>query len=132
MPYVDPADALNAPSTTLPMDPLAPGQPFARVPLLATDEMRLVLLTMPPGHRTIPHYHPRAAEHFVVLIGSARFTLDTSPPIDARPGDLVYAGVRVVHTIEAGPQGVRFLAEMSRNEDAPDEQIEVAEGGTAR
>jgi quercetin dioxygenase-like cupin family protein len=125
MPYVDPSAALNGRTIRVSMEPLALDEPWSRVPLIANGSMRLVQLTMPSGDRTIPHFHPRAAEFFLVLAGSVEIYLDDDPPIAATPGDLVYASERVVHGINAGPRGVRFLAGVGPNEDAPDEEIQV-------
>ncbi len=125
MPYLDPSAAFNRKLVRVAVEPLAPDEPWSRVPLLATPSMRLVQLSMPGGDRTIPHFHPRAAEFFFVLTGTVEFYLDDDPPIAATSGDLVYAAQRVVHGINAGPSGVRFLAGVGPNEDAPDEQVEV-------
>ena len=125
MPYVDPADALNAAVTTIPMEPLTDGEAFSRAALVANASMRLVQLTFPANFRTIPHYHPRAGELFLIVAGSAEFRFDAEPPIEAVPGQLLYAAPGVVHEIGAGPAGVRFLAGVGPNEDAPDEQVEV-------
>lgn len=125
MPYVDPAAALNAAVTKIATEPLADGEGFGRLALVANASMRLVQLTFPPGFRTIPHYHPRAGELFLIVAGSAEFRFDADPPIDATPGHLLYAAEGVVHEIAAGPDGVRFLAGVGPNEDAPDEQVEV-------
>ena len=132
MPYLDPSAAFNRKSVRVAVEPLAPGEQWSRVPLLATPSMRLVQLSMPAGDRTIPHFHPRAAEFFFILTGSVEFYLDDDPPIAATPGDLVYAAERVVHGINAGPSGVRFLAGVGPNEDAPDEQVEVIQPSNPR
>jgi quercetin dioxygenase-like cupin family protein len=129
MPYLDPADALNARSVPIEAGPMLPDEPWSRVPLIAGAGMRLVQLAMPRGDRTIPHYHPRAGEFFYVLWGSADFWIGDGPPQAAVSGDLLYAAPGVIHAIVAGEAGVRFLAGMGPNEDAPDEMIEVEIAG---
>ena len=63
---------------------------------------------------------------------SVEFYLDDDPPIAATQGDLVYAAERVVHGINAGLDGVRFLAGVGPNEDAPDEQVDVVQPSNPR
>lgn len=129
MPYLDPADALNARWVPIVAEPVPPDEPWSRLPLIGDAGVRLVLLSMPGGNRTVPHYHPRAAEFFYVLSGSADFWIGDGPPQAAAQGDLLYAAPGVIHAIVAGEAGVRFLAGMGPNEDAPDEMIEVEIAG---
>src|SRR6188508_1981860 len=124
MPFVSPSDALNAPLTKVPLGPLE-HDGFHRVALLASDAMRLVLIEMPGGFRTVPHRHPGAAELFFILTGAASFSIGDGEPIAAVPGDLLYARADEVHAIEAGASGVRFLAGVGPNEDRPDEEVLV-------
>jgi quercetin dioxygenase-like cupin family protein len=131
MPFVDPADALNAPLTRVPTEPMMPGEGWSRLPLIATDRMRLVAIGMPANDRTVPHTHPRAGEWFYILAGSGAFTIGDDPALAASPGDLVFAPAGVEHTISAGEHGFRFLAGMAPNEDAPDEEIRRPRAGRA-
>jgi quercetin dioxygenase-like cupin family protein len=124
MPYVDPADALNARRTAVSSASVAPDEPWSRLRLIGDRPLRVVQLTMRWGDRTIPHYHPRSAEFFYLLAGGATFWIGSEPPVRAAPGDLLYAAPTVVHAIVAGEDGVRFLAGNAPNEDAPDEQID--------
>ena len=124
MPFVPPADALNARVTKVPSGALE-HEGLYRVPLVASDAMRLILLEMPAGYRTIPHRHPGAGELFYILSGSATFTIGDAEPIAAAAGDLLFARVDEVHTIEAGSSGLRFLAGVGPNEDRPDEEVLV-------
>lgn len=125
MPYVDPATALNRRTTTFPTGPLQADEPWSRLPLVGSPGLRVVHLTMRWGDKTIPHYHPRGAEFFYILSGSADLWIGDGPPAVARPGDFLYAAPGVVHAIVAGRDGVRLLAGMGPNDNEPDEQVEV-------
>jgi quercetin dioxygenase-like cupin family protein len=127
MPFVAPADAPNARLTKIPLDPVD-RDALHRVPLIASAAMRLVLLEMPGGYRTVPHRHPAAGELFIILTGGGRFTFDDGAPVAVAPGDLLYAHAGELHAIEAGPSGLRFLAGVGPNEDRPDEEIVDGEG----
>lgn len=125
MPFVASNEALNARLTRVPLDAPAPMDALRRVPLVASGSMRLVLIEMPPAYRTIPHRHPGAAELFYVLSGAGTFTIGDGGPTSVGPGDLLLAAVDEVHSIEAGPAGLRFLAGVGPNEDRPDEEVNV-------
>lgn len=129
MPFVATADARNARLTKVPTDRLSDRAALRRVPLIASDSMRLVLLEMPAGYKTIPHRHPRAGEYFFILTGSGVFTIDDGQSIAVVPGDLLYARLDEVHEIESGESGLRFLAGLGPNEDRPDEEILVGQSG---
>jgi quercetin dioxygenase-like cupin family protein len=127
MPFVDPADALNAPVTHVSAEPVRPGEAWSRLALIATDKMRLVAIGMPAHDRTIPHTHPRAGEYFYILSGSGGFSIGDNPRLAAAPGDLVFAPAGVEHAIFAGPDGFRFLAGMAPNDNLPDEETRSPE-----
>lgn len=129
MPFVATADARNARLTKVPVDRLQDRATLNRVPLIASDSMRLVLLEMPSGHKTIPHRHPRASEYFFILAGAGVFKIGDGQPIVVVPGDLLYAQTDEVHAIEAGDSGLRFLAGLGPNEDQPDEEILARQAG---
>src|SRR5215212_7442594 len=112
MPYVDIDEAMNARCVAISSAPIGPAEPWSRVPWIGSPVMRLVQLAMPAHDRTIPHYHPRAAEFFYLLAGTATFWIGDEPPVEAAVGDLLYAAPRVVHAIVAGESGCRFLAGM--------------------
>lgn len=114
MPFVDPT---SAPHTRL--------SAFGRLPLVASESVRLVLIEMPAKFRTISHRHPGATESFFILTGSGTFTIGGSGPIAVAPGDLLYAVLDEVDTLEAGDAGLRFVACVGPNEDRPDEEVQV-------
>lgn len=125
MPFVASADALNARLTKVPLDePLVRGA-VHRVPLIASPSMRVVLLEYPPRFRTIRHRHPGAGEFFLIVGGSGTFRIGDSGPLAVASGDLLYARMDESHFIEAGQQGLRFLAGVSPNEDRSDEAVET-------
>ena len=132
MPFVASEDALNARLTKVPLDPIPDRADLRRVPLIGSPSMRLVLIEMPAGFRTIPHRHPGAGESFFVLTGSGTFTIGDAEPLAVVPGDLLFARVDEVHAIEAGPSGLRFLAGVGPNEDRPDEEILVRDAAPPR
>lgn len=125
MPYLDAADAINARSIRVDDAPLGPDEPWARLPLIGGPTLRLVQLAMPAGRYTIPHYHPRAAEFFLIQAGGGALWIGDSGAIPVAPGDLLYAAIGVIHAIVAGPNGMRLLAGMGPNDDLPNEQVEV-------
>jgi quercetin dioxygenase-like cupin family protein len=124
MPFVSAAEAPNAHLVEVPFDGPVPAQGVDRRPLVGTPSMRHVLLAFAPGFRTIPHRHPGAGESFLILGGSGWFTIG-GERLEARPGRLLWAPTNEVHAIEAGPEGLRFMASVGPNEDRPDEEIPV-------
>ncbi len=127
MPFVAAADAPNARRINVPIDARPSGDGFERFPLVASPSVRLVLIELAAGFRTVPHRHPGATESFYVLSGSGTFRIGDSGPIAVAPGDLLHALVDEVHAIEAGDAGLRFIACVGPNEDRPDEAIDVVE-----
>ena len=130
MPFVPAADAANARLTRIPDDRLDGRTELHRQPLIASPASRLVLLEMPPGFATIPHRHPGAGESFYILTGSGRFTIGDED-FEVSPGDLLFAAVDEVHAIEAGEEGLRFLAGVAPNEDRLDEEVLIPPTGGA-
>jgi quercetin dioxygenase-like cupin family protein len=127
MPFVSAAEAPNAHLVEVPFDGPIPADGVHRLPLVGTPSMRHVLLEFPPGFATTPHRHPGAGESFLILGGSGWFTID-GERYEALPGRLLWAPTDEVHAIEAGPDGLRFMASVGPNEDRPDEEILVTEG----
>jgi quercetin dioxygenase-like cupin family protein len=130
VPFVSPADAPNARVARVPIDAAAAAE-FARTPLIGSPSVRLVLIEMPAGFGTMAHRHPAATESFFILSGSGRFVIGDSGPIAVVAGDLLHAEVDEVHAIEAGADGLRFIACVGPNEDRPDEEVAVPDGHEA-
>lgn len=126
MPYDPPGSALDRPEVSF--DELEAGRGPApwRSALVASPSVRVVLLCMPAGTRTIPHYHPRAEEAFQVVRGVVGLTIGDDPEYLAEPGSLFLARRGVVHGIRVpGPESAVLMCTVAPNEDAPDEQVEV-------
>jgi mannose-6-phosphate isomerase-like protein (cupin superfamily) len=126
MPYVSPTDALNLPELDIDAITREMGPAPWRKPLIGTPATRWVLMAWPTGLVTIPHFHPRGEEVFLILRGEALFRFgdeDTDRRVGS--GHLLLAPRGVLHTIRvSGPEQLLMLCSISPNEDAPDETIE--------
>ncbi len=129
MPHVAPDEGLNRSFAALAdivsaMGAEPVGAP-ARVALVGSPGLRVVLLRWPPGFATVAHRHPHADEIFLVLEGRARFIIGSAPPRLVEPGVLVLARRGERHAIEV-PDDVELLllAAVAPNEDRADETIE--------
>jgi quercetin dioxygenase-like cupin family protein len=128
MPYVSSAEGLNQPFADLDV-PLSAEMAW-RTPLVATSDLRVVLLHWQPGYATVPHRHPHAAEIFIPLEGKAIFAIGNEPERAAGPGQLVLAERGVLHAIRVPADGgsLTLLAAVAPNEDMPDETVEWTVG----
>lgn len=125
MPYVAARDALNRASVRIDDLLSEHGQQGWREPLVATPNVRVVLLLTPPGDILPPHYHPRADEVFHVLRGNGGFTFGDDKEILAGPGTVLCAPHGVRHTLRAvGDEPFVWMATVTPNEDARDEQLD--------
>ncbi len=125
MPYDPPASAMNLPEADLAELQGARGPAPWRVPLIATERVRVVLLCMTPGTRTTPHFHPRADETFQVLSGTVGLTIGDEPEHLVGPGKVLLAKRGVWHGIRIPePNSAVLMCIVTPNEDAPDEQVE--------
>jgi quercetin dioxygenase-like cupin family protein len=126
MPYDPPESGLNQPSVSFAQLDASLGQAPWRSPLVASPSVRVVLLCLPAGARTIPHFHPRAEEAFQVVRGVVGLTIGDEPEYLAEPGSLLLARRGVVHGIRIpGPESAVLMCTVAPNEDAQDEQVEV-------
>lgn len=127
MPYDPPDSGLNQPSVSLAELEARLGPAPWRSPLVASPSVRVVLLCMSAGTRTIPHFHPRAEEAFQVVRGVVGLTIGDEPEFLAEPGSVFLARRGVVHGIRIpGPESAALMCTVAPNEDAHDEQVEVA------
>lgn len=127
MPYDPPVSGLNRPTVDFGELDASLGPAPWRSPLVASPSVRVVLLCLSAGTRTIPHFHPRAVEAFQVIRGVVGLTIGDAPEIMAEPGSLLLAQKGVVHGIRVpGPDAALLMCTVAPNEDAPDEQVEVA------
>jgi mannose-6-phosphate isomerase-like protein (cupin superfamily) len=77
---------------------------------LAAEATGLALLRVKPGQRqAFAHRHQMAEEIYVVLSGSGRIKLDDDVR-EIGPLDAIRIGPGVARGVEAGPDGVEFLA----------------------
>jgi quercetin dioxygenase-like cupin family protein len=79
-----------------------------------------------PGTRaSAGHHHREQEEAYIVIAGSGRILLDGATH-ELRPWDVVRISPRVVRAIEAGPDGIEFIAVGSdRPEGGDGHQVSV-------
>jgi quercetin dioxygenase-like cupin family protein len=131
MPYDVPGSGLDQPFVDMAELESRKGPAPWRCPLVATPSVRIVLLCMTPGTRTIPHFHPRAVEAFQVVRGIVGLTIGDEPEYVVGPGSVVYAARGVSHGIRIpGPDSAVLMCIVSPNENEPDEQVDVTAGST--
>jgi quercetin dioxygenase-like cupin family protein len=128
MPYVPDSEALNLPELDLAALAREAGPMPWRRALVGTSGLRVTYHGFPPGFSTIPHRHPHAEEIFLVLRGTALFTVGDAPERAIGPGGLVVALRGVRHVIRVADDGdpMIMLAAVAPNENRPDETIEPA------
>jgi mannose-6-phosphate isomerase-like protein (cupin superfamily) len=81
----------------------------ARVPLEA-EQTGVTHFRLRPGKRSpFAHRHGDAEEVYVILAGSGRIKLDDEV-MDVRALDAIRVAPTVVRALEAGPEGLEFLA----------------------
>jgi uncharacterized cupin superfamily protein len=77
---------------------------------LGAETTGLALMTVKPGRRqAIAHRHVAAEEVYVILSGSGRIKLDDEI-LDVGPLDAIRVAPPVLRAIEAGPDGLEYLA----------------------
>jgi quercetin dioxygenase-like cupin family protein len=84
---------------------------FARTPLEG-ETLGLSLFTLEPGFR-IPfgHKHESQEEIYVVTKGSGRVAVDgADEPVELREGDAIRFDKDTMRAMEAGPDGLEYLA----------------------
>jgi len=126
MPYDPPDSGLNLSVVDLARIVSDAGPPPWRVAVVASPAVRVVLLGMTPGTKTIPHYHPHAFETFQVVSGVVGLTIGTEPEHIVGPGSYLLASRGIVHGIRTpGPDAAVLMCTVTPNEDAADEQVDV-------
>lgn len=125
MPYDPPGSAMNLSAVDLAELGRTRGPAPWRIPLVATEHLRVVLLNMTAGTQTVPHYHPRAEEVFQVVHGTVGLTIGHEAEHLVGPGAVLFAKHGVTHGIRIpGPDSAVLMCIVTPNEDAPDEQVE--------
>lgn len=123
MPYVAPSEARNRRLERWQSVKEEMGPPPWRVPLVADERERMVLLHWPANYQAQAHVHPRANETFFVLEGSATFRFGDGQEVEGEPGTQVWGPANVSHQITVGPEHLLLLCSLSPNE--PDDTIEL-------
>ena len=83
---------------------------------LDAERTGLALMGVKPGRRqAIAHSHDEAEEVYVVLSGSGRIKLDDEI-VDVNPLDAIRIAPGVARVVEAGPDGIEYLAVGARHE----------------
>jgi mannose-6-phosphate isomerase-like protein (cupin superfamily) len=126
MPFVADSEASNLMLADLPEINRELGPGAWRRPIVASRSCRAVLLHLPPGEEPhLPHRHPRADEVFIVLRGTAAFTIGDEPEFLAEALTVAYAPADVHHRIRVpGPESLLFISVVAPNLDVPDEAVE--------
>jgi quercetin dioxygenase-like cupin family protein len=126
MPYDPPGTGLDRPAVDLGALVAERGDPPWRAAVVASPHVRVVLLAMTPGTITVPHYHPRAEEMFQVIVGRVGLTIGEVEHI-VEAGSFLLAPHGTRHRIRIpGPDPAVLMCIVTPNEDAHDEQVEVA------
>ena len=125
--YVPPSGAPNEPAVDLEELMADLGTPPWRGPLIGTPNLRVVVHHWPPGHASIPHYHPRGHEIFMVLRGRAAFAIGDDRERIVGPEVVLSAPPGVRHAVRVvGDEPVVLFTAVAPNEDRSDETIEEA------
>ena len=95
---------------------------YARVPL-RLEQSGLSYFRIAPDCRTpFGHRHTEQEEVYVVLDGGGRIRLDDDV-IDLRTWDAIRVPRNVMRCVEAGPDGIAFLAVGAPNTDNKDAEV---------
>jgi mannose-6-phosphate isomerase-like protein (cupin superfamily) len=126
VPHVSAEEALNASLVDLEETGRELGPGTWRKPLVGSDALRVVLLSLQPGgepHR--PHRHPWADEVMIVVHGQGTFSVGDEPAVTAGRQSVVYVPSGVVHRVQVpGPEPLVWLSIVAPNHDSFDEAIE--------
>jgi mannose-6-phosphate isomerase-like protein (cupin superfamily) len=92
---------------------------------LHAEQTGVAYFRLHPGKRSpFMHRHKRAEEVYVILAGSGRIKLDEKI-LDVRALDAVRVAPEVARALEAGPEGLEFIA-FGPHYDADGEAVEDA------
>jgi mannose-6-phosphate isomerase-like protein (cupin superfamily) len=96
---------------------------YARVPL-ELEKSGLSYFRIAPDFRTpFGHRHTEQEEIYVVLSGSGRIKVDDAV-VELGPWDAVRVAPDAMHTLEAGPEGIEYIAVGAPNTDNKDVDME--------
>ena len=81
-----------------------------RFPDVGAERTGMALMAVRPGRRqAVAHRHDEAEEIYVILRGSGRIKLDDDVR-EVAPMDAIRIAPTVVRALEAGPDGIEYLA----------------------
>ena len=96
---------------------------YARLPL-ELEQSGLSYFRIAPDFRTpFGHRHSEQEEIYVVLSGSGRIKVDDEV-VELTAWDAVRVAPAAMHTLEAGPEGLEYLAIGAPNTDNKDVEME--------
>jgi mannose-6-phosphate isomerase-like protein (cupin superfamily) len=96
---------------------------YARVPL-ELEKSGLSYFRIAPDFRTpFGHRHAEQEEIYVVLSGSGRIKVNDDV-VELGPWDAVRVAADAMHTLEAGPEGLEYIAVGAPNTDNKDVDME--------
>jgi mannose-6-phosphate isomerase-like protein (cupin superfamily) len=96
---------------------------YARVPL-ELEKSGLSYFRIAPDFRTpFGHRHTEQEEIYVVLSGSGRIKVNDDV-VELGPWDAVRVAADAMHTLEAGPEGLEYIAVGAPNTDNKDVDME--------
>ena len=88
-----------------------------RFPQMDAENTGLALMRVKPGQRqAVAHRHNEAEETYVILAGTGRIKLNEEVR-DVEPMDAIRIAPSVVRAVEAGPDGIEYLAFGPRHAD---------------
>ncbi len=101
MPYLPPEEANNKLVDTIKDIKARRGAPPWREKVLATPRVRMLVHCWPPDFGHSAHYHPRADEIWYVCEGQLKVSFDSSEPITAGPGSVLFAEKGTAHDMKS-------------------------------
>jgi mannose-6-phosphate isomerase-like protein (cupin superfamily) len=88
-----------------------------RFPQMDAETTGLSLMRVKPGQRqAVAHHHTQAEEIYVIVTGAGRIKLNDDIR-DVKPLDAIRIAPSVVRAVEAGPDGIEYLAFGPRHAD---------------
>jgi quercetin dioxygenase-like cupin family protein len=88
---------------------------FRRV-LASTDSVRSAAIRIPAGEEVVEHRHERSDEVFVIVGGSATFTIDGIAH-EVAAGDVLFAKGGERHGFKVGPEPLHLVVVVAPNLD---------------
>lgn len=111
------SDAVSGRSTHHPAAQLYEPDPsgFYRRPLVETPRIRSYMIGFGPGEVVDRHAHLESDELFVVMAGSALFTVEGRREVGVAAGDALVVPAGAMHGLVVGDDGLTLLAVVAPN-----------------